>query len=418
MLIAGGAIWLLGCGGSTPAPKPVDTPTTTDVPVVKPTDTKPVNNTPTTNVPVPVKIDENSAAGAVARTLQALEAGNLAEAYDFLPLSYQSDVDGLVQEFATRMDPDVWSRLIKTTRKCIALLRSKKEEILALDLLRDHPQADSYRQHWDSTLQLLEGVIKDDAAELPKLKQVTARSLLPGKATASLPQLHAFALALGANLAQQFAGVTVTPVRTAGDEEVVAIRGPNDEKPTEITYVKQDGRWLPKSLVEHWSEGIAADRAWLDKLPERIKVVKPRLLDALNEADEILDQLAAAGNREQFQQAVGPAILSLATAWPNLQLLARQAMTGQAELPHVTVVINRELTEKELTRLTADVLKPLREAGSDYTLLANDGRTVCRLSRISDLSVLRTTLATHFVLPSKDVLIDPDAAKITVELEP
>jgi hypothetical protein len=416
-------VWLTGCGGAAPAPKPVETPgtsgTVTPGTAEKPPENaRPVVDAPSATVSKPVKIEENSAAGAVTRTLQALEGGNLAEAYDFLPPSYQSDIDGLVHEFADKMDGEVWSRLINTSRKGIALLRGRKDDILALDLFRDQPQVEQYRAQWDPSLLLLESVIKDDFADLAKLKKVTARSLLPGKASSAMPHLQGFAVALGANLARQFAGVTVTPVRKDGTDEVVAIRGPNEEQPTEVTYVTHDGCWLPKSLVEHWSEGISADRAWLQKLPERIKAVKPRLLDALNEADEILDQLAAAGNREQFEQAAGPAILALATAWPNLQLLARQAATGQVESPKVTVVINRELTERELSRLVADVLKPLREGGCDYTLLSNDGRTVCRLSRINDVGTLRGTLATHFTISPDDVAFDQETSKITIELAP
>ena len=264
----------------------------------------------------------------------------------------------------------------------------------------------------------METFADSDAAELSKLKHVIARSLLPGKASPSLPQLEEIGRALGASLALQFVGVTVTPLRSEGPEEVVAIRGPNDEKPTEIVYVKQDGRWLPKSLVEGWNEGITANRDWLQKLPECIKTVKPQLLEALSQADEILDQLLAAGNREQFEQAAGPAILSLAIAWPNLQLLARRAVSGQSQLPHVTISINRELTENELTKLVAVILDPLRESGSDYTLLANNGRTLCRLSRIGDIASLRESLATHFTIPGDDVQFDQDASTIKVELAP
>jgi hypothetical protein len=346
-----------------------------------------------------------------------LEQGNLAEAYDFLPPSYQADIDGLIHEFANRMDPEIWSRLIGTTRKTIDVLKTKKELILDLDLFRNRPEVEPYRKSWDSSLEILSHLSHSDAAELASLKKVTARSLLPGKASATPQQFDAIGLALGANLARQFAGVTVTPVRTEGTEETIAIRGPTDEEPSEVVYVKHDGRWLPKSLVDHWDEGIKTDRVWLEKLPDRIKVVKPQILEALSQADEILDQLLAAGNRERFEQAAGPAILSLATAWPNLQLLARQAMTGESTLPSVTITINRQLSEAEAGKFTATVLKPLNEAGSDYTFLANDGRTFCRIQRVDDMIALQVTLATYFKVPAADVRYDRDAATITIDLD-
>jgi hypothetical protein len=316
------------------------------------------------------------------------------------------------------MDAEVWTRLTATIRKCIDVLRARKDSVLALDLFRNRPEADLYRKHWDSTLTVLGTFAASDATNLAKLKQMSVRSLLEGKGTPGLQDLDAIGRSLGASLATQFAGVTVTPVRTIGEEQVLAFKGPNDEKPIEVTYVKVDGRWLPKSLVEHWDEGIAADRAWLEKLPDRIKAVKPRLLDALSETDEVLDRLQAAENREQFEQAAGPAILMLAMAWPNLQALARQATSGTAELPQVTIVINRELTDADLGRLTATVLTPLRESGSDYTLLANNGQTICRVVRVNDLIALQASLATHFRIPAAKVEFRRDMSTLNVTLAP
>ncbi len=423
LVAVGLMVWTVGCSSSTPKPtvpeastSEATTPTTK--PVEQPASTTDVPKSKEPTAPaIPVTIDANSAAGTVTKTLQTLEQGNLAEAYDFLPPSYQADIDGLIHEFANRMDPEVWSRLIGTARKTINVLKTKKELILDLDLFRNRPEVEPYRKSWDSSLEILSHLSNSDAAELASLKNVTARSLLPGKASATPQQFDAIGLALGANLARQFAGVTVTPVRTDGTEEVIAIRGPTDEEPAEVAYVKHDGRWLPKSLVDHWDEGIKADRVWLEKLPARIKVVKPQILEALSQADEILDQLAAASNREQFEQAAGPAILSLATAWPNLQLLARQAMTGESTLPSVTITINRQLSEAEAGKFTATVLKPLNEAGSDYTFLANDGRTFCRLQRIDDMIALQVTLATYFKVPAADVKYDRDASTITIDLD-
>lgn len=419
LLTVGMVLGAMGCGGSKPKPVVTETPTTETTPqTTKPVEKAADASQPKATTPaVSVAIDADSAAGAVTKTLQTLEQGNLAEAYDFLPPSYQADVDGLIHEFANRMDPEVWSRLIATTRKFIDVLKTKKDLILDLDLFRNRPEVEPYRRSWDSSLEILSHLSKNEAAELSTLKNVTARSLLPGKSSATPQQIDAISQALGANLARQFAGVTVLPVRTDGAEEVIAIRGPNDEDPLEVVYVKHDGRWLPKSIVDQWDEGIKADRAWLEKLPERIKVVKAQILEALSQADDILDRLLAAGNREQFEQAAGPAILSLATAWPNLQLLARQAMTGESTFPSVTITINRELKEAEAGRFTATILKPLNEAGSDYTLLANDGRTFCRIQRIDDMVALQATLATYFKVPADDVRYDRDAATITIDLD-
>lgn len=420
--VVGMALVLVGCGGNAPPPAPQvpDAPTKTPPSAsAEATTVKPPAATENQAKPAaPVKVQEDSAAAAVLKTLQALQTGDLGEAYDFLPPAYQSDIDGLVHDFAAQMDPEVWSRMLETSRKAIELLRRKKDFILALDLFRDHPDVEAWRKQWDSTVQLLATLSESDAANLSKLKQLQVRSLMTRDSALALPHVRVIALALGASLAHQFADVSVTPVRTEGLEQIVAFRGPQDEESTEISYVRHEGQWLPKPLVEQWSDGIKADREWLAKLPERVKVIKPQLLDALSQTDEILDQLLAAENREQFEQAAGPAILSLSMAWPRMQLLARQAMSGTAAPAEVTISINRELTDAELTKLIDAVLKPLGESGNDYTLLANDGRTICHLSSVSNLDSLKNSLVSHFNIPADDVQTEPGSSLIKVELAP
>lgn len=362
-------------------------------------------------------VDGDSAFASVKQTLAAIQRGDLAAAYEFLPPTYQSDVDGLVREFASQMDAEVWARLFDTLRKSVAVLRTKKTFILELDLFANRPEYEPMRKHWDEAVSLLDQFATSGAADLESLKQASAKSLLPGDASNIVKQLDAIGLGVGADLARQFADIKVEQVRATGDEHVLSFQSPRDEQPIEIVYVKHDGRWLPKSLVDQWSAGIEVDRAWLAKLPDQIKVAKPRMLEALTQADGLLDQLLAAKNREEFQQAAGPAILSLALDWPRMQQLAQQSASGKADVPPVTIAINRELSEGEQTKLIDAVLKPLHATGTDYTLLANDGKTTCRLTRLSDVALLRESLAKHFGLKPDDVSFDKEESRIKVDLE-
>ena len=403
---------LWGCGTRTPvAPTKPIAPSA--IPATQTSgETKPVVSA----VPAP-KVDEDSALAAVKQTLGAIERGDLAGAYEFLPPGYQSDVDGLVREFASKMDAEVWTRLFGTLRKSVAVLRTKKTFILELDLFANRPEYEPMRKHWDEAVTLLDQFATSGVADLESLKQASAKSLLPGDASNVVKHLDSIGLGVGADLARQFAEIKVEQIKSVGDEHVLSFKGPRDEQPIEIVYVKHDGRWLPKSLVAQWSTGIGIDRAWLAKLPEQIKVAKPRVLEALTQTDALLDQLLAAKNREEFQQAVGPAILSLALAWPRMQQLAQQSAAGKADLPPVTILVSRELSQSEQTKLIEAVVKPFQATGSDYTLLANDGRTLCRLTKVADVALLRESLAKHFSLKSDNVSFDPKESRIKVELE-
>ena len=364
------------------------------------------------------KIDDDSALAAVKQTLSAIERGDLAGAYEFLPPSYQSDVDGLVHEFAAKMDAEVWTRLFGTLRKSVAVLRTKKAFILELDLFANRPEYEPMRKHWDEAVSLLDVFVSSSVGDLESLKQASAKSLLPGDAARVVQQLDAIGLGVGADLARQIADIKVEQIKAAGNEHVLSFQSPRDEQPIEIDYAKHDGRWLPKSLIAQWSIGLEADRAWLVKLPDQIKAAKPRMLEGLTQADGLLDQLLAANNREEFQQAVGPAILSLALAWPRMQQLAQQSSSGKTDLPPVTILINRELSSSEQTKLIEPVLKPLQATGTDYTLLANDGRTLCRLTKVADIAMLRESLAKHFGLKADEVSFDQEASQLKIDLGP
>ena len=405
---------LWGCGAKTPVPetKPV-------APGVAPVSSASGGARPETGALATStqKVDSDSALAAVRKTLSAIERGDLAGAYDFLPPGYQSDVDGLVHEFATRMDAEVWTRLFGTLRKSVTVLRTKKAFILELDLFANRPEYEPMRKHWDEAVTLLDQFATSKLGDLETLKQSGAKSLLPGDASNVVQHLDAIGLGVGADLARQFADIKVEQIQATGDEHVLSFQGPRDEQPIEIAYVKHDGRWLPKTLVAQWSAGIEADRAWLAKLPEQIKAAKPRVLEGLTLADGLLDQLLAAQNREEFQQAVGPTILSLALAWPRVQQLAQQSTSGKTELSSVTILINRELSGSEQTKLIEAVLKPLNATGTDYTLLVNDDTTICRLTSVTDVASLRESLAKHFGIKPEGVSFDQQAMQIKVGLE-
>lgn len=416
LLMSAGLVgWLAGCDGKSAPIKP-----DSQTPAIAATtiDSSTPKTAGTETQPAPPKTDEDSAVAAVERTLKALETGNFAEAFEFLPPSYQSDVDGLIHEFAEQMDPELWARLNSTLRKGLQVFRTKKDFILAMDIFRDHPETEPVRKSWDSTLDLITKLAESESLNLNQLKVVKAKSLLAGFALTSPEHLETVGRAVGSDLSRQIAGVTVKPGRSNGAEQTIELRSPTDEKPTEIVYVKHDGRWLPKLLVEHWDSEVVADRDWLRKLLERLRGLKPALLEASTQADDVFERLLAASNREEFEQTAGPAILSLATEWPKLQRSIRQVVAGTTEPVHVTISIDRELTESEQTKLVATVLKPLIPLGSDYTLLSNDGRTFCRVLRVNDLPALQASLAAHFQLDGDAISYDHERSTIQIRLAP
>ena len=80
------------------------------------------------------------------------------------------------------------------------------------------------------------------------------------------------------------------------------------------------------------------------------------------------------------------------------------------------MTINRELSESELSKLVEQILRPLQASGNDYTLLANDGRTVCRLTSISNIEFLKMRFAEFFQIPVEGIQVDEATGAIKIEL--
>lgn len=361
-------------------------------------------------------INNDSALASVTRTLKAIEAGDLAAAYEFLPFSYQQDVDGLIHEFATTMDPTVWTTMFDILAKSAQVLGTKKEFLWSLDLFQDKSEWDPLKDHWDDCVAVLRQFATGPCSDITLLTQSTAKSLLSASGSSIVPMLDAMGLGISADLSRQFSGISVKQIRVSESEQVLGFDRANDEHPLEISYTKHHGHWLPTSLIEHWQTGITADRAWLATLPELITHSKPRILDILGNAEAILDQLLAAPNREEFQQAAGPAILSLALAWTQVEALSERPLLAASTGRRGTVTINRELSESELLKLVEQILRPLQASGNDYTLLANDGRTVCRLTSISNIEFLKMRFAEFFQIPVEGIQVDEATGAIKIEL--
>src|SRR5947207_8913046 len=58
-----------------------------------------------------------SAAAAVLAVVDGLKENRLDAFWDFLPASYQKDLNDLVHRFAERMDPQLWAKSVVTLRK-------------------------------------------------------------------------------------------------------------------------------------------------------------------------------------------------------------------------------------------------------------------------------------------------------------
>jgi hypothetical protein len=406
-------LWLLmavafaaGCGQAKQVAVPV--PANSD-PVIKTsatTESPKVKVEPTSTIALVATASEGTAEAAFQQTLIAFQDGRLDLAYDFLPPSYQTDVEALLKTFADKMDADLWSDAFSLLNKVANLLQTKKDLILKLDGVKRFPQIEQIKPHWDAIAAGIKDVATSDVADLSKLKSADVRQLL----------VSGSRLLSGLPL-PKFGDVQVTTVKSDADTATLSYKDSQDPEPKQVEFVRVEGKWLPKSIATDWSGGIDDARARLVELSNRISGWKPEVTKQFETVNGMLDQIQSSKTSEEFQAAVMPLVFTVAFGAQLAQQAILDSEGNSRKGNAVNCIINRELTESELTSLRDVVLKSVGDSSSspDYELIPNDGKTRCRFTPIADPESLVSLMKKHF--SGATVLWNGDTKTILVDLK-
>ncbi len=349
---------------------------------------------------IPAESGENSPAVALVPTatngtaestfqqvLVAFQEGRLEAVFDFLPPSHQAEVEQLLQAFADKMDPELWSELFQLLNKSANLLKSKKELILSLDGVKKLPQIDAIKPYWEGITNGLRDAATSDIADLKQLKRANTRQLLAAGSR----------LLAGMQL-PSFADIEVTTVQATDEQATLSYRDAKNAAPKQVEFVRVEGKWLPQSIATGWPVAMADAKARLAELPSQLAILKPEALRQMSSIAGMLDQLQGAKTKDEFSAAAVPLVFTVAFGAQMAQQAIEEAATTPRQGNAVHLIINRELTDGELTRLKTAVFDSLGDsaANTDYEFIPNDGKTRCRFVPITDLPGLLTVLKTHF----------------------
>lgn len=295
--------------------------------------------------------DAKTPDGAVRNALEAVQNGQLQAAYDFLPVGYQADVDGLIQDFAQRMDPEIWEELFVTLETGVKVLREQKE--LILPMMASPGQEEQQAQlekNWDKLVDTLEYVVESDLSRLDKMKSLSSREFLKSTGNKLLAGLRELASSAGQNPIEQLGKADVHVVAMSGETCVVNLKFPNDQAPREVEFVLTGGRWIPESLASSWPESMNVARQQLESLnPETIAAQKEQVMRTLGLVNGVFQQMLTAKEPDEFKAAAFPLFL---------QAMQMQSLfTPQPKGPEngVMLIIEGELSDEAYTKLLSDL---------------------------------------------------------------
>lgn len=334
------------------------------------------------------------AAGAVELTLEAFRLGRLEMIYDALPGNYQQDIVQLVRDSSEQIDPQLWEMVVLELQKAVEVLRGQRSIFIGLLTRPGAAGQAEITLAWDDFVDACDRLTRGPLMERATWKDIDLREVLRtdvSRVTRRLMSLSALANPPEKNPLAELEAVQVDLVESTGDVARVRIlpRGSVDAPPT--LFVLVDGKWIPQSLTESWPATMQSIRAILTRWRTSSEGDLPALKAQLRVIDQSLDQMLAAKNVDQLAAAATPLVLQT-TRWSEpISITPVAVPDGPPE--GVSILINRELTEDELTRCLR-LLEPLTDDPSqEYHLAtANGGKTFITLKPVSDIQAFASKL--------------------------
>lgn len=363
--------------------------------------------------PAEVKAPPADAATTVKTFAGALRDAKVDVAYDLLPASYQKDIDGVVHDFATKMDSEVWEAGFGTVGKAAGLLKVKKE--LLLSMIPKQPgneiQSQQLTANWDGLANGLEQLAQSDLSRIQKLESTPTRELLVtgvGPLVKALVSIATVRTQDGVTSFAELDKVTAEVLTSTDSTASVKITSPSKPEPQTVEFAKVDGKWIPKSLADEWPSSMEKLREQLKAFDaDTITTNKPQILQTFKTVDGVLEQMKSAENPEQIQQAAFPLIL-------QAMMMQGQMNAGRPKpkptASQVTITVTQELSDDDQTKLNA-VLKTLVD---DSTALSTtsaivDGKTIVTVGPVANVDEFAKKLSI-----AKDIEVDADGRTISI----
>lgn len=250
----------------------------------------------------------DTAEATVRSIKEGLESGRPVVAWNALPPKYQSDVNEVVQTFATNMDQELWKQVTDTLGGIVAVLTDKQEFILNHPDIAASPDAAKTKETLPQVAAMLK-TIHEHTSDLEKLKTFDGGAFLDGPGSSIASQ----AIALS-KLAPQTGPTGGSPFDRLKNAEVSTVTEDADTATLKMTYadgtsedsvfVKVDGKWLPQDMVTGWDQSIADAKAGLAELPGKINEIRPMVVMGTTMLSGPLQQMQAAETQEEFNNVV------------------------------------------------------------------------------------------------------------------
>ena len=250
--------------------------------------------------------------GTVKAVTNALADGHPEVVWQALPASYQQDITEITHAFAQKMDPEIWNGVFRVGRKAVGVLRDKKQFILQSALVdATGDKKAEVEANWDAVVELLDSVLASDLSRLESLKTMDWEHYLATTGAAVMAKAATMSSTSGKEHEDFVAKLRASEVEVVsqdGDTAVLRMSTPGEE-PEEASFTRVEGRWVPTEMATDWESDTAeAKQKIADISEEQMAQGKAQAMAMIGMVEGVVDQLAAAQTKDEFEQAMKNAL--------------------------------------------------------------------------------------------------------------
>lgn len=257
----------------------------------------------------PVIADDAPDKAFSAMTVQ-LSEGKLESIWGMLPASYQTEIKGLISQFAGKMDAELWSQSFATAKKLTKVLKDKKEFILSNPQMAALPiDKDTLSKGWDPLVGILDSILDSGIADLSTLKSPDPEKFLKETGSKVMKAMTEIAPLVPGNTMKEdmedMKSASAKLLSMEGDKATIEAKVGKKE-PKKVEVVKVEGKWIPKDMADEFSKFISQAKQKIDEIKtDDILQKKPALLGGMKKVGESLDKLLAAKTASEFESEIG-----------------------------------------------------------------------------------------------------------------
>lgn len=254
----------------------------------------------------------DTADAAVMQVVDALNQHNAAGPWHMLPAGYQAELTAVKNEFAAKMDEELWNSGAGVVKKLHGVLKDQKALLLASPMLQAVPMKEDLSANYDQLVVILGEVANSELATLESFRAMDLESYLKNTGSAILAASAKIDISessqkpMGMNRMLKMSGklqnVKAELVSEEGDYAVVRM-STEGEEPVETPFVKVEGKWVPQEMVDEFPKMISEMREGLAGMtitPE----IKAQAQMAMSMVGGVLDQIAAAKTQQELQSSL------------------------------------------------------------------------------------------------------------------